>query len=49
MLTVGLAAVYLGQTLAGRDYAAMGLVICGVAFVISAKLKEDARRCVVRW
>lgn len=45
VLTVTLAAWYLGQTLAGRDLAAMGLVLIGVAFVIYSKVSEDARRC----
>jgi len=45
VLTVTLAAWYLGQTLAGRDLAAMGLVLFGVAFVIYSKVSEDARRC----
>ena len=44
LLTAGLAAAVLGQLLAGRDVAAMGIILAGVACVISAKLADDRRR-----
>ena len=44
LLTAGLAAAVLGQLLAGRDVAAMGIILAGVACVIHAKLADDRRR-----
>lgn len=44
LLTAGLAAAVLGQLLAARDVAAMGIILIGVALVIHAKLADDRRR-----
>jgi drug/metabolite transporter (DMT)-like permease len=45
VLTTSLAASFLGQTLTGRDLAAVGAILAGVLCVIYSKVSEDARRC----
>jgi threonine/homoserine efflux transporter RhtA len=45
VLTTSLAAVFLGQTLTGRDLAAVGAILAGVLCVIYSKVSEDSRRC----
>lgn len=44
LLTVGLAAVLLGQLVSARDFGAMLIILAGVALVIRAKLADDRRR-----